>query len=60
MKIFIIDIDGTICENIKNEEGLTRMRKTKPFIDSIQEINELYALGITHVSSRLEPMNTDR
>jgi uncharacterized HAD superfamily protein len=45
VKIFIIDIDGTICENIRNEEGLRRMAEAKPFSDSICRINELHDEG---------------
>ena len=45
MKIFIIDIDGTICENVKNEEGLEKMRNARPFPDSINEINRMYDEG---------------
>jgi uncharacterized HAD superfamily protein len=45
MKIFIIDIDGTICENIPNEQGAERMRHAKPFDDSISAINRLYDQG---------------
>ena len=45
MKIFIIDIDGTICENIPNELGAERMRRAKPYADSIKAINSLYEEG---------------
>lgn len=45
MKIFIIDIDGTICENVRNEEGLDRMAEAKPLHGSIERINELYEEG---------------
>jgi uncharacterized HAD superfamily protein len=45
MKIFIIDIDGTICENVPNELGAERMRHAKPFNDSIAAINRLYDEG---------------
>ena len=45
MKIFIIDIDGTICENIPNELGAERMRHAKPFNDSIRAIDRLYDEG---------------
>lgn len=44
-KIFIIDIDGTVCEHIRNEEGKERMANAKPFQDSINEINGLFAQG---------------
>lgn len=45
MKIFIIDIDGTVCEDIRNEEGLERMAEAEPFADSISKINELHDQG---------------
>lgn len=45
MKIFIIDIDGTICENIKNEEGIGRMRNARPLESSIEKINRLHEAG---------------
>ncbi len=43
-KIFIIDIDGCICEHIENEnpEG---MRNAVPFPDSIRKINEWFDEG---------------
>ncbi len=45
MKIFIIDIDGTICENVPNELGAEKMRHARPFNDSISAINKLYDEG---------------
>ena len=45
VKIFIIDIDGTICENIRNEEGVSRMARAKPYVGSIKRINQLYDEG---------------
>ncbi len=45
MKIFIIDIDGTICDNVRNEEGIEAMRKAKPYQNSIDRINKLYEEG---------------
>ena len=45
LKIFIIDIDGTICENIPNEEGIERMRNAKAYPDVIKEINKWYDEG---------------
>jgi uncharacterized HAD superfamily protein len=44
-RIFLIDIDGTICENVRNEEGIDRMRLAKPFDDSIRAVNRLYGEG---------------
>jgi uncharacterized HAD superfamily protein len=45
LKIFIIDVDGTICENIPNELGPERMRHAKPYNDSISAINSLHDAG---------------
>lgn len=45
MKIFIVDIDGTICEHIKNEEGAERMRHAKPFTKVIESVNKLFDEG---------------
>ena len=44
-RIFLIDIDGTICEHINNEDGLQKMLDAKPFADSIASINRLYDEG---------------
>jgi uncharacterized HAD superfamily protein len=45
MKIFIIDVDGTICENIPNELGAEKMRHAKPYPESIKAINSLHDEG---------------
>jgi uncharacterized HAD superfamily protein len=45
MKILIIDIDGTVCEDIRNEEGEERMKNAKMLQSSIDEINKLYDQG---------------
>jgi uncharacterized HAD superfamily protein len=44
-KIFIIDVDGTVCEHIPNEDGSEKMRTARPFEDSIIAINKLYDEG---------------
>lgn len=44
-RIFIIDVDGTICEHVSNEEGAEGMRVARPFAASIREINRLYDEG---------------
>ncbi len=44
-RIFLIDIDGTICENIRNEEGIEKMRTAKQFEDSIKAVNKLFDEG---------------
>ena len=44
-KIYLIDMDGTLCEDIRNEEGAQRMLEAKPFDDSIEGVNKLYGEG---------------
>lgn len=44
-RIFIVDIDGTICEHVDNEEGQEKMRDAKPFGESIAMVNRLYDEG---------------
>ncbi|MBI3840786.1 MAG: phosphoheptose isomerase [Thaumarchaeota archaeon] len=55
-RIFLIDVDGTVCEHIGNEEGPERMRVARPFEDSIREVNKLYDEGhyICFFTARLE------
>ena len=43
-KIFIIDIDGCICEHVDNEHP-ELMLSAKPYPDSIRKINEWYDEG---------------
>ncbi len=43
-KIFIIDIDGCICEHIDNENP-EKMRHARPYPDSIAKINEWHQQG---------------
>ena len=45
MKVFIIDIDGTICDHVRNEDGTEAMRNAKPFPESIERINKWYDEG---------------
>ena len=44
-RIFLVDIDGTICENIPNEDGVERMRNAKPYEESVRAVNRLYDHG---------------
>ena len=44
-RIFFIDIDGTVCENVRNEDGVEAMQKAKPFADSVRMINQLFDEG---------------
>jgi hypothetical protein len=55
MKNFLIDIDGTITEDIPNEEP-ERMSTCLPFPDALETINKWYAEGhiITFFTSRTE------
>ncbi len=44
-KIFLIDMDGTICDNIRNEAGIAAMAAAKPYPDSIAMVNKLHDEG---------------
>ena len=44
-KIYIIDVDGTICEHIRNEDGIEKMRNAKPYNDVIKLVNKWYDEG---------------
>lgn len=54
-KNYLIDIDGTITEDIPNEEP-GRMIDAKPFSDALETINSWYDFGhiITFFTSRTE------
>ena len=55
VKNYLIDIDGTICDDIPNEEP-ERMATAKLFDDALETINQWYDEGhiITFFTSRLE------
>ena len=55
IKNYLIDIDGTICEDIPNEEP-ERMSTAKPYPDALEKINQWYDEGhiITFFTSRTE------
>lgn len=55
MKNFLIDIDGTICDDIPNEEP-ERMVTAKVYPNAMETINKWYDEGhiITFFTSRLE------
>lgn len=55
IKNYLIDIDGTICEDIPNEEP-ERMSTAKPYPDALEIINRWYDKGhiITFFTSRTE------
>ena len=55
LKNYLIDIDGTITEDIPNEEP-ERMLTCKPFADALETLNNWYNEGhiITFFTSRTE------
>ncbi len=55
VKNYLIDIDGTICDDIPNEQP-ERMATAKLFDDALETINQWYDEGhiITFFTSRLE------
>jgi uncharacterized HAD superfamily protein len=55
IKNYLIDIDGTICDDIPNEEP-ERMVTAKLYIDALETLNSWYNQGhyITFFTSRLE------
>ena len=59
VKNFLIDIDGTICDDIPNEEP-ERMLTCAPYPDALEIINKWYGEGhiITFFTSRTEEHRT--
>ncbi|MFK8044794.1 MAG: phosphoheptose isomerase [Crocinitomicaceae bacterium] len=55
VKNYLIDIDGTICDDIPNEEP-ERMATAKLYPDALETLNKWYDQGhiITFFTSRLE------
>lgn len=55
VKNYLIDIDGTICDDIPNEEP-ERMATAKVYPDALETLNKWYDEGhiITFFTSRLE------
>lgn len=55
VKNFLIDIDGTICDDVPNEEP-ERMRHIAPYADALETINKWYDQGhvIYYFTSRTE------
>lgn len=55
VKNFLIDIDGTVCDDIPNEEP-ERMATTLPYPDALRILNKWYDEGhiITFFTSRTE------
>lgn len=56
---FLIDIDGTVCEDVPNEEP-ERMATCEPFPDALEILNTWYDQGhiITFFTSRTEEHRT--
>lgn len=54
---FLIDIDGTITEDVPNEEP-ERMKTCEPFADALETVNRWYEAGhvITFFTSRTEDL----
>jgi hypothetical protein len=59
IKNYLIDIDGTICDDIPNEEP-ERMASAELYPDALATINDLFEHGhiITFFTSRLEEHRT--
>lgn len=54
-KNFLIDIDGTVTEDVPNEQP-ERMRHAEPYPDALEKVNQWYDEGhvITFFTSRTE------
>ncbi|MDA9262151.1 phosphoheptose isomerase [bacterium] len=60
VKNYMIDIDGTICDDIPNEEP-ERMRTAEVYPDALETLNKWYEQGhiITFFTSRVEEHRVD-
>ena len=47
MAIYVVDLDGTLCDTKRSEEGFWRYLEATPFHDRIARINKLYDEGHT-------------
>lgn len=45
MSVFQFDLDGTLCEVVKNHLGHKQYEQAKPFADRIAKVNQLYDEG---------------
>lgn len=45
MRVYIVDIDGTICTQTLNKNGSTDYTLAKPLYDRIKKINQLFDDG---------------
>jgi len=46
MAIYVIDLDGTLCNTERTEEGW-RYLEAEPYLDRIEKVNKLYDEGHT-------------
>lgn len=44
-KIYVFDLDNTLCETIKNPNGFWEYEKSKPLKERIKLVNRLYEEG---------------
>ena len=44
---YVIDIDGTICNEVKNSDGTKDYAAHEPMMDRIAKVNALYDAGHT-------------
>ena len=44
-KTFVIDLDHTLCDTIKDENGRWRYFEAQPYYDRIDRVNELWEDG---------------
>lgn len=47
MAIYVVDLDGTLCDTQKSELGFWRYLEATPFPDRIEKINRLFDEGNT-------------
>ena len=59
VKNYLIDIDGTVGEDIPNEEA-HRMATAEAYPDAIETINGWHGEGIRYASSQLELRNIEK
>lgn len=59
---YIVDIDGTICSVVLNEDRSVNYDKTQPHKDRIEKINKLFDEGheITYWTARGSASGVDR
>lgn len=60
--IYIIDIDGTICSIEFDEYGKVDYSKTRPYMDRIEKLNQMYDEGheIHYYTARGSNSGVDR